>query len=167
MQNWPRWKKDLNLAALLSVVGLVGAMKTVFLTTNALAAEHYRASYVAVAALTGVPLVLSSATGAAACVAARVWGRRPVYLLATALLFVGSVWNATAGDSFGSCMGARAVQGLGWGVFDTLVMTSIQDTYFVSPLCQVRESFTQGSPIRIMPASRLHVVSRNISATFA
>ncbi|OAA76738.1 Major facilitator superfamily domain, general substrate transporter [Akanthomyces lecanii RCEF 1005] len=128
--NWPRWRKDLNLAALLSVVGLVGAMKTVFLTTNAMAAEHYRTSYVAVAALTGVPLVLSSATGAAACVVARIWGRRPVYLLATTLLFVGSIWNATAGDSFGSCMGARAVQGLGWGVFDTLVMTSIQDTYF-------------------------------------
>ncbi|TQW00835.1 hypothetical protein V2A60_001874 [Cordyceps javanica] len=128
--NWPGWRKDLNLAAVLSMVVLVGAMKTVFLTTNAVAAEHYRQSYVAIAALTGVPLMLSSATGAAACVAARIWGRRPVYLLATALLFVGSAWNATAVDSYGSCMGARIVQGLGWGVFDTLVMTSIQDTYF-------------------------------------
>ncbi|EGX96224.1 hypothetical protein CCM_00879 [Cordyceps militaris CM01] len=44
--NWPRWRKDLNLAALLSVVGLVGAMKTVFLTTNAVAAAHYRTSLV-------------------------------------------------------------------------------------------------------------------------
>lgn len=128
--NWPRWRKDLNLAALLSVVGLVGAMKTVFLTTNAVAAAHYRTSYVAAAALTGVPLMLSALTGAAASVAARVWGRRPVYLLATALLFVGAVWGATAVDSYASCMAARAVQGLGWGVFDTLVMTSIQDTYF-------------------------------------
>ncbi len=131
MQNWPRWRKDLNLAALLSVVGLVGAMKTVFLTTHAVAATHYRQPYPAVAALTAVPLMLSAVSGAAACVVARVWGRRPVYLLATGLLFVGAVWNSTAVDSFGSCMGARAVQGLGWGVFDTLVMTSIQDTYFV------------------------------------
>ncbi|KAM3475616.1 hypothetical protein MY5147_003628 [Beauveria neobassiana] len=77
--NWPQWKKDVNLAALVSVVGLVGALKTIFLTTSALAAEHYRTSY-------------------------------------------------------GSCMGARLLQGLGWGVFDTLVMTSIQDTYFFRPI---------------------------------
>ncbi|OAA60828.1 Major facilitator superfamily domain, general substrate transporter [Cordyceps fumosorosea ARSEF 2679] len=129
--NWPRWRKDLNLAALLSVVALAGALKTVFLTTAAVAAERYRtSSYLAVAALTGVPLMLSALTGTAACVAARVWGRRPVYMLATGALFVGSVWNATAVDSYGSCMGARVVQGLAWGVFDTLVMTSIQDTYF-------------------------------------
>ncbi|KAM3512752.1 hypothetical protein MY11210_003626 [Beauveria gryllotalpidicola] len=128
--NWPQWKKDLNLAALLSVVGLVGAIKTIFLTTSALAAHHYHTSYLAVAALTGVPLMLSAVSGAGACVVARLWGRRPVYLLATAALFVGAVWNATALGSYGSCMGARVLQGLGWGVFDTLVMTSIQDTYF-------------------------------------
>lgn len=116
------------------MVGLVGAMKTVFLTTNVIAAEHYNESYVAIAALTGVPLMLSSITGLASCVVARIFGRRPVYLLATAMLFVGSIWNTTAADSYGSCMGARVVQGLGWGVFDTLVMTSIQDTYFVSPI---------------------------------
>ncbi|OAA42449.1 major facilitator superfamily transporter [Beauveria brongniartii RCEF 3172] len=128
--NWPQWKKDVNLAALLSVVGLVGALKTIFLTTSALAANHYRTSYLAVAALTGIPLMLSAVSGAGACVIARIYGRRPVYLLATAALFVGSVWNATAVGSYGSCMGARVLQGLGWGVFDTLVMTSIQDTYF-------------------------------------
>ncbi|KAM3508078.1 hypothetical protein MY10362_001424 [Beauveria mimosiformis] len=128
--NWPLWKKDVNLAALLSVVGLVGALKTMFLTTGALAANHYRTSYLAVAALTGIPLMLSAVSGAGACVVARIYGRRPVYLLATAALFVGSVWNATAVGSYGSCMGARVLQGLGWGVFDTLVMTSIQDTYF-------------------------------------
>lgn len=114
------------------MVGLVGAMKTVFLTTNSLAAEQYNKSYVAIAALTGVPLMLSSLTGVTACIVARIWGRRPVYLLATALLFIGSIWNTTAINSYGSCLGARIVQGLGWGVFDTLVMTSIQDTYFVS-----------------------------------
>lgn len=105
-------------------------MKTVFLTTNTIAAEHYNQPYVAIAALTGVPLMVSSITGIAACIVSRIWGRRPVYLLATAVLFIGSIWNSTAKDSFGSCMGARAVQGLGWGVFDTLVMTSIQDMYF-------------------------------------
>ncbi|KAM3493706.1 hypothetical protein MY3957_002966 [Beauveria namnaoensis] len=128
--NWPQWKKDVNLAALVSVVGLIGALKTVFLTTSALAAEHYRTSYLAIAALTGVPLMLSAVSGAGACVVARIYGRRPVYLLATAALLVGSIWNATAAGSYGSCMGARLLQGLGWGVFDTLVMTSIQDTYF-------------------------------------
>ncbi|KGQ07871.1 putative MFS-type transporter [Beauveria bassiana D1-5] len=147
--NWPQWKKDVNLAALVSVVGLVGALKTIFLTTSALAAEHYRTSYLAIAALTGVPLMLSAVSGAGACVVARIYGRRPVYLLATAALLVGSIWNATAVGSYGSCMGARLLQGLGWGVFDTLVMTSIQDTYFVSS--PISRPFLPLSPIAPSP----------------
>lgn len=37
-----------------------------------------------------------------------------------------------AGDNYGSCLGSRIFQGLGWGAFDVLVNSSIQDTYFVS-----------------------------------
>jgi hypothetical protein len=55
-------------------------------------------------------------------------------LASTLLLFIGTLWNMTAGDSFGSCLGARIIQGLGWGAFDTLVMESIHDTYYVSPI---------------------------------
>lgn len=116
------------------MVGLVGGMKTAFITTSAPMAISYDASYTAVAGLTAAPLILSAFTGFSSSILARIFGKRPLYLAATLLLLVGCIWNITASKSYASCMGARLVQGLGWGVFDTLVMGSIQDTYFVSTL---------------------------------
>ncbi|OAQ87827.1 cycloheximide resistance [Purpureocillium lilacinum] len=128
--NWPRWRKDVNLVSLLMTVGLVGGMKTAFITTGGTMAVHYNVSFTSIAALTAVPMILSTFTGLISVVAAKFWGKRPMYLASMVLLFIGSIWNMTAGDSYGSCMGARVVQGLGWGAFDTLVMGSIQDTYY-------------------------------------
>ncbi|KND92939.1 hypothetical protein TOPH_02445 [Tolypocladium ophioglossoides CBS 100239] len=83
--------------------------------------------------LTAVPIMLSTVAGVVSSVSAKFWGKRPLYLASAVLLIISSIWNMMTGDSYGSCMGARVFQGLGWGAFDTLVMGSIQDTYFVSP----------------------------------
>ncbi|KAK5987952.1 putative MFS-type transporter [Cladobotryum mycophilum] len=128
--NWQQWKKELNLLSLLIMVGLIGAMKTVFISTSGDMASHYDVSYTYIAALTAVPLMTSTLTGLISSMSAKLWGKRPVYLLSAVLVFVGSVWNMTAGNNYRSCMGARVMQGLGWGAFDTLLMESIQDTYF-------------------------------------
>ncbi len=127
------WKKELNFGSLLMVAALVGVMKTAFVSVNSQLAMSYSVSYTAVAALTGVPLMLSAFTGLASMVAARLCGKRPVYLAAMALLFIGSMWDMRVADSYAQCMAARVFQGLGWGAFDTLVAGSIQDTFFVSP----------------------------------
>ncbi|KAJ0165521.1 putative MFS-type transporter [Colletotrichum tanaceti] len=128
--NWPQWKKELNFVALMMTVGLIGGMKTAYVSVNGVLAARFDASYTAVASLTAVPLVVSAFTGLLGLVAAKVWGKRPVYLVSMVSVFIGAVWNMRAGDSFGECMGARVFQGLGWGAFDTLVLGSIQDTYF-------------------------------------
>ncbi|KHN97034.1 Major facilitator superfamily domain, general substrate transporter [Metarhizium album ARSEF 1941] len=128
--NWPRWRKDLNLASLLIMVGLIGGMKTVFITTAGSLSIHYRVSHMAIGVLTAGPLLVSTLTSLVGSVAAKLYGKRPVYLGSTLFLFVGTIWNMTAGDDYGSCLGARLVQGIGWGAFETLVMGSIQDTYF-------------------------------------
>lgn len=129
--NWPRWRKNLNFVSLLMVVGLIGGMKTAFVTTNGIMANDYRVSYTAVAALTAVPLMLSSFTGILCLGASKMVGKRPLYLGSFVLIFIGSIWNMTTHDSYGCCMGARVFQGLGWGAFDTMVIGSIQDTHFV------------------------------------
>jgi hypothetical protein len=121
------------LAALLLTVGLIGGMKTAFISTNSIMATTYGVSYSSVAALTAVPLILSAFTGMASLIASKLWGKRPVYLVSAALVFIGSMWNMRTLDSFAQCMAARAFQGLGWGAFDTLVLGSIHDTYFVGP----------------------------------
>lgn len=114
---------------------MTGVMKTAFLTVNSELAENYVVSYTAVAALTGVPLMLSAITGFASLIAARIWGKRPLYLISLVLLFIGVAWSTNVATSYGQCMTARVFQGLGWGAFDTLVMGSIHDTYFVRRSC--------------------------------
>jgi MFS family permease len=115
------------------MVSMTGVMKTVFVTVNCVIAMHYEVSYTAAAALTGVPLLLSAATGFASLIAARIWGKRPLYLSSLLLILIGTLWSTNVQSSYAQCMAARVFQGLGWGAFDTLVMGSIHDTYFVSP----------------------------------
>ncbi|KAK2038694.1 major facilitator superfamily transporter [Colletotrichum somersetense] len=128
--NWPQWKKELNFVALMMTVGLIGGMKTAYMSVNSVLAMKFSVSYTAIASLTAVPLVISAFTGLFGLMAAKVWGKRPVYLVSMMLVFIGALWNMGSGDSFGSCMGARVFQGLGWGAFDSLILGSIHDTYF-------------------------------------
>ncbi|TWU72759.1 hypothetical protein ED733_002612 [Metarhizium rileyi] len=128
--NWPRWRKDLNLVSLLVMVGLIGGMKTVFISTAGSLSTQYGVSNTAIGALTAGPLLISALTSLMSSITAKFYGKRPVYLVSTFFLFVGTIWNMTAGDDYGSCLGARIFQGLGWGAFETLVLGSIQDTYF-------------------------------------
>lgn len=130
-KNWSRWRKELNFYSLLMMVAMAGVTKTMFMTVNAQLTQGYQVSYTAVAALTGVPLILSAFTGMACLVASRICGKRPLYLGSMLLMFIGTVWSTNVATSYGQCMAARIFQGLGWGAFDTLVLGSIQDTYFV------------------------------------
>ncbi|KAK4152153.1 major facilitator superfamily domain-containing protein [Chaetomidium leptoderma] len=128
--TWPVWRKELNFWSLLMMVAMTGVMKTIFMTVNAQLAESYNVSYTAVAALTGVPLILSALTGFVCLMASRICGKRPLYLTSLLLVFIGAVLNTNVASGYAQSMAARVFQGLGWGAFDTLVLGSIQDTYY-------------------------------------
>ncbi|KAI1081691.1 hypothetical protein F5B20DRAFT_52684 [Whalleya microplaca] len=128
--NWPRWKKHLNLAALLYMVALVGVMKTAFISVNGVIAVDEDVSYISAVTLTAAPLMVSAVSGMTSLVIARIWGKRPVYLASMVMIFIGVVWNTSVRGSFSQNVAARIFQALGWGAFDTLVLGSIQDTYF-------------------------------------
>ncbi|KAK4238561.1 major facilitator superfamily domain-containing protein [Achaetomium macrosporum] len=128
--NWPAWRKELNFWCLLLMVAMTGVTKTIFMTVNGQLAESFKVSYTAAVALTGVPLIVSALTGCLCLASSRICGKRPLYLASLLLMFIGIVWNTNVGSSYGQCMAARIFQGLGWGAFDTLVLGSIQDTYF-------------------------------------
>jgi predicted MFS family arabinose efflux permease len=131
LQNWPRRKKELHFWALLLAAGLANGTKTALVPVNANVMLTFGVSYTAAAGLTAVPLIIAAFAAIASTTLARMRGKRPVYLTAVSFLLFGCVWNACA-SSYGSCMGARIFQGLGWGAFDVLLLGSIQDTYFVS-----------------------------------
>ncbi|TGJ85811.1 hypothetical protein E0Z10_g2957 [Xylaria hypoxylon] len=128
--NWPLWKKNLNFVALLSMVAVVGAMKTALVSVHSVLAAEQGVNYTRVVALTAVPLMISALSGMASTILAKVWGKRPVYLGSMALVFIGSAWNINTRGEFSQNMAARIFQGLGWGAFDTLVLGSILDTFF-------------------------------------
>lgn len=110
---------------------MCNVMKTALVSVNRPLASTLSVSYIAVTALTGVPLMLSAFSGLASSGAVKIWGRRPVYLASVVLLFIGIAWNTAARTSYGHFMVARIFQGLGWGAFDTIVVGSIMDIHFV------------------------------------
>ncbi|KAI0447686.1 hypothetical protein F4803DRAFT_272949 [Xylaria telfairii] len=128
--NWPLWKRNLNFFALLSVVAVVGAMKTALISVHNVIAVEEGVSYTDAVALTAVPLIVSAVAGMTSTIIARIWGKRPVYLVSMVLMFIGSAWNINTRGEFAQNMAARIFQGLGWGAFDTLVLGSILDTFF-------------------------------------
>jgi MFS family permease len=116
------------------MASLIGAMKTTLIAVNEVVAIRYNVSYTWVVALTAAPLMVSAIAGFISAIVAKLVGKRPVYLVSSAFIFAGCLWNMTADTSYGSCMGARVLQGFGWGAFDTLLMETIQDTFFVSQI---------------------------------
>ncbi|KAK8128607.1 MFS-type transporter [Apiospora sp. TS-2023a] len=128
--NWPMWRKNLNYLALIYMTALIGVLKTIFVSVNGPIAIKNGVSYTAAVALTGVPLMISALTGTSGLVLAKLYGKRPVYLVATAFLWIGVVWGSQVVDSYGQNMASRVFQGIGWGVFESLVLGSFQDTFF-------------------------------------
>lgn len=126
------WRKNLNFYALLHMVALVGVAKTMFITVHSDVALANGVSYTAAVALTGVPLCVSALTGMLSLVVAKVYGKRPIYLASTLFMFIGTMWGMYVMNSFSQNMASRVFQGIGWGAFDTLVLGSLQDTFFVS-----------------------------------
>ncbi|KAI1817950.1 hypothetical protein GGS20DRAFT_574511 [Poronia punctata] len=128
--NWPLWKKNINFLVLLTLAAIMGAMKTSLLSFHGELAEEYNVDYTTAAALTGVPLMVSSVSGMSSTILAKIWGKRPVYLISTLLVFIGSAWDINTKGDYAQHMAARVIQGLGWGSFDALVLGSILDTFF-------------------------------------
>lgn len=126
------WRKNLNYLALVYMTALIGVLKTIYVSVNGPISVRNGVSYTAAVALTGVPLMISALAGASGLVVAKLYGKRPVYLVATTFLWIGVVWGSQVVDSYGQNMASRVFQGIGWGVFESLVLGSFQDTFFVS-----------------------------------
>ena len=61
---------------------------------------------------------------------AKIWGKRPVYILAIVIMFVTSVWGA-ATTQYNSFLASRIIGGIGMAPYEVLVQCTIGDLYFV------------------------------------
>lgn len=61
---------------------------------------------------------------------AKIYGKRPIYIFASVIMFVTSIW-AAASKSYDSFLAARIVSALGMAPYEILVLATIKDMYFV------------------------------------
>ncbi|KAG0646929.1 putative MFS-type transporter [Hyphodiscus hymeniophilus] len=128
--NWSVWKKD----AILLIVGLSAAVVGAF-------GPMLSPGFVQIAAELGISVnTLSQSTawliltiGLSLFIAnplAKVWGRRPIFIIAVVIMFAGSVWGAFAKD-YNSFLASRIISGFGMAPYEVLVQCTIGDIYFV------------------------------------
>lgn len=61
---------------------------------------------------------------------AKIYGKRPIYILAIVIMFTGSVWGAES-KNHSSFLGSRVFSGFGMAPYEVLVQCTIGDLYFI------------------------------------
>lgn len=128
--QWSIWKKD----GILLIVGLSAAVVGAF-------GPMLSPGFVQVSAELGISVnTLSQSTawliltlGLALFIAnplAKIYGRRPVFIVAIIIMFATSVWGACA-KNYTSFLASRVVSGIGMAPYEVLVQCTIRDMYFV------------------------------------
>jgi predicted MFS family arabinose efflux permease len=82
--------------------------------------------------LTGYQLLAIGCAGPVVVVLARLWGKRPVFIISGWIVVVGSIMAAAA-PNYQCLLASRIIQGLGAGAYEGIVTPFIGDMFFVSP----------------------------------
>lgn len=128
--NWPRWRRDFNyglimISAILSLIhGPLLAPVTVVLATE------YEKSIGDIAQLTSYSLLVISGFAYVFSILSRLYGKRGLFIFATATLVASDIWAGKAAD-YGSMMGARVLSGVGQSMFEALSLAIVPDLFFV------------------------------------
>jgi MFS family permease len=83
-----------------------------------------------IALLTGYLLLAAGSAGLFVSALARKYGKRPLYLLSSLVAVVGCIIGEVAKD-YSTLVGARVVQGLAMAAYESLILASIGDLFFV------------------------------------
>ncbi|BGP21868.1 hypothetical protein JCM10295v2_000743 [Rhodotorula toruloides] len=129
--NWPRWKKHLTYGVLMYGTVLCGALGPLVAGAQVEMAQIFGVSLQAMSRALGTALVAT--LGIATLVWAPIgtkYGKRPVYLLSTIFMLVGTI-VASEAKTYNVLLGSRILQGIGQAVCEYLCASSINDLYFV------------------------------------
>jgi len=110
---------------------MISILKTILVTVNGVIATELNSSYMAATALTGLPLIIGAFSGLGSTVLAQKVGKRGIYLGSSVLLLAGALWNMHVYQSYAQFMVSRILQGVAWGAFESLVLISVKDMFFV------------------------------------
>ncbi|OQE13588.1 hypothetical protein PENSTE_c052G05494 [Penicillium steckii] len=129
--NWPMWKKEVNI-----IILCLGAMLNAGTNGTLLNASYYAIAsdlhtpLTSVVLVSGYNLLAAGCSGPFVCALSRQYGKRPVFLASTLLAIIGTAIGETKmGYKF--LLAARIIQGFSTSAFESLVIASVGDTYFV------------------------------------
>ncbi|KAL5318249.1 hypothetical protein ACEPPN_013308 [Leptodophora sp. 'Broadleaf-Isolate-01'] len=152
--NWPRWRKELAFGSLMLGSAVIGILKTFLVTVNSVIASEMSVDYMSATALTGAPIMFGAFAALTSQMLSHSFGKRGIYLGSSLLMLIGALWNMHVYDSYAQFMVARIFQGIGWGMFEALISSSISDMFFVHERTARTNAynvisiwFTWGSPI--------------------
>lgn len=93
-------------------------------------AQDLNVSVPAVARMNGYTLLAAGASGPFASALSRKYGKRPVYLFSSLMALVGCIIGQVAND-YDTLVAARTIQGLSCAAYESIVIASIGDLFFV------------------------------------
>ena len=129
--NWPLWKRDL-ITFVLSLTAIFGTSLGPILAANTLTLSlWFGLNFTYIALLTGYFLLGVGVSGCFFVPSGRIWGKRHLFLLGTAILIGSSAWAGAVGRNYTSMLWARIIQGVGCAPFEAFVNAAIADLYFV------------------------------------
>lgn len=100
-------------------------------TVNGVLLMEFKVPITKIERLSSYPSLACAISCIFASVFARMYGKRPVYIVSTSIFLISCVWTATIKTNYNSFFAARFVSGLGLGAYEAIVLSSVGDMYFV------------------------------------
>jgi len=164
LANWrPQWQKEFyNLVACILALLCTGTLGPILTPGAVPLIEEFAIDFTQISQLTGYQLLAIACAGPLVVVIARVWGKRPVFVISVWMVIIGVIVDASA-QSFNALLAGRILQGLGGACFEGIVTPFIGDMFFVhqrgSRIAAYTMSLWTGSCFGLIPTG---VITQNL-----
>jgi hypothetical protein len=128
--NWPAWRRDSALLSLGFYCMLGGGMTPILAAGYNNVAATYNVTVARVSLTTGLYMMGLGVGGVIASPTAILYGKRPVYLVASILFSLSAVWCALS-PNYTSLLIARIVQGLAVSPVECLPSATVAEIFFL------------------------------------
>ncbi|KAJ5774425.1 hypothetical protein N7457_009321 [Penicillium paradoxum] len=130
--NWPLWKKNLTYIVVFFNAIIFSSIPPPVIAPSTILLSHTLGHSVKdVTMLTAYQLLLTACYGPIASALAHKYGKRPQFLFASLMGFIGTLICCTTRDSYTVLLAGRVIQGFGAAVFESLSVPVIGDMFFV------------------------------------
>ncbi|KAH7084378.1 major facilitator superfamily domain-containing protein [Paraphoma chrysanthemicola] len=129
--NWSQWHKWYQSIFLSMGTGLMAGTHNFVNPANALLARHFKTNISTISRSVSIILLTLGISAVATSPAARIWGKRPVFLVSNVVAIIGYVIVVARSNSLVALYVGRAIHGFGIAALEYLVSSTIGDLFFV------------------------------------